>query len=62
MQAKTTNIKVNMNKVNRNNRQCLNTIKAATHHCLNQELRFLYIKKQKLNERLNEIHLECAST
>jgi hypothetical protein len=36
-------------KTNGNNRQCLNTIKAATHYRLNQKLKFLNIKKQKLN-------------
>ena len=49
-------------KINCNNRQCLNTIKTATHYRLNQELKFLYIEKQKLNERLYKNHLECAST
>ena len=49
-------------KINGNNRQCLNTIKAATHYRLNQKLKFLNIKKQKLNERLYKIHLECAYT
>jgi hypothetical protein len=37
-------------KVKRNNCQCLKTIQAATHRLLNQELKFRYIKKQKLNE------------
>jgi hypothetical protein len=32
-------------KINGTNHQCLNTIKAATHYCINQELKFLYIKK-----------------
>jgi len=30
-----------LNKVKGNNRQCLKTIQAATHHRLNRELRFL---------------------
>ena len=52
---------ISINK-NGNNRQCLNTIKAATQYRLNQELKFLYTKKnQTLNERLCKIHLECAS-
>jgi hypothetical protein len=29
-----------LNKINGNNRQCLNTIKAAAHHRLNQKLNF----------------------
>jgi hypothetical protein len=44
------------------NSQCHKTIKAATQYCLNQELEFLYIKKQELNERLYRIHLECVSS
>ena len=44
------------------NSQCQKTIKAATQCRLNQELKFLYIKKQKLNERLYIIHLEQNKT
>ena len=44
-----------------NNPQCRKTIKAATHYRLNQELKFLYVKKQKLGEQLYKIHLEWAS-
>ena len=54
--------KLYMNQGEENNCQCLKTIHAATHHRLNQELTFLYIKKLKLNERLYKIHFECAST
>jgi len=50
------------NKINGKNSQCQKTIKAATQYCLNQELRFLYVKKQKLNERVYRIRLECASS
>jgi len=32
-------------KMNGTNHPCLNTVKAATHFCINQELKFLYIKK-----------------
>jgi hypothetical protein len=28
----------------------------------NQEIKFLYIKKQKLNEQLYKHHLKCAAT
>ena len=50
-------------KINGNNPQCRKTIKAARHYSLNQELKFLYVKKQKkLNEPLYKIHLECASS
>jgi hypothetical protein len=37
-------------------------IKAATHYRWNQELKFLCIKKQKLNKRLYKIRVECAAT
>jgi len=44
-------------KINSNNRQCLNTIKAATNYRSNKELKFLFAKN-KLNERLYKIHSE----
>ena len=47
-------------KIKGKNSQCQNTIKAATQYCLKQELKFLNIKKQKLNKRLYRIHLKCA--
>ena len=49
-------------KINGKNSQCQKTIKAATQYCLNQELKFLYVKTQKPNERLYRIHLWCASS
>jgi adenylate cyclase class IV len=49
-------------KIKGNKRQNSNTLKAATHFRINQEIRFLYIKKSKLNEQLYAKHLECAST
>ena len=49
-------------KINGNNPQRQKTIKAATHYHLNQELKFLYVKKQKLNKQLYRMHLECASS
>jgi len=44
-------------KINGKNSQCQKTIKAATQYCLNQELKFLYVKK-----RICRIHLECDSS
>jgi len=32
-------------EMNGTNHPCLNTVKAATNFCINQELKFLYIKK-----------------
>jgi hypothetical protein len=47
-------------KINGNNRQSRNTRIAPTRYRINQEIKFLYCKKQKLNEPLYKIHLECA--
>jgi hypothetical protein len=49
-------------KINSNNPQCRKTIKDATQYRLNQELKFLYVKKHKLNDRLYKIHLEFNSS
>jgi len=48
-------------KINGNNMHTKNTKIAATKYRLNQEIKFLYCKKQKLNEKLYKIHLECAN-
>jgi len=48
-------------KINGNNRQCNNTIRTAVRYRLIQEIKFLYIKKQKLNEQLYKHHLKCAA-
>jgi hypothetical protein len=42
-------------KIKGNNPQYRKTIKAAILYCLNQELKFLYVKKQKLNEQLYNV-------
>ena len=39
----------------------MNTMKAATRYRINQEIKFLYTKKCKLNEQLYTKHLECAA-
>jgi hypothetical protein len=49
-------------KINSNNRQCNITIRTAVRYRFNQEIKFLYIKKQKLNEQLYKHHLKCAAT
>jgi hypothetical protein len=49
-------------KINGNNQQCNNTIRTAVRYRLNQEIKFLYIKKQKVNEQLYKHHVKCAST
>jgi hypothetical protein len=46
--------------VNGHNRQSQNTLKTAIKYRINQELKYLYIKKQKLNGQLYHLHLNCA--
>jgi ABC-type phosphate transport system substrate-binding protein len=48
-------------KINGNNMHSKNNKIAATKYRLNQEIRFLYCKKQKLNEKLYKMHLECEN-
>jgi len=48
-------------KINGNNWRDRNTIRAATHFRLTQEIKFLHTKKAKLNEQLYKKHLECAA-
>jgi hypothetical protein len=47
-------------KVNGHNRQSQNILKTAIKYRINQELKYLYIKKQKLNEQLYHLYLNCA--
>jgi hypothetical protein len=35
-------------------------LKTAIKYRINKELKYLYIKKQKLNEQLYHLHLNCA--
>ena len=49
-------------KLSDNNRQSINTLRAATHYRINQEIKFLYIKKARLNEQSYKSHLECTAT
>ena len=49
-------------KVNGHNRQSQNTLKTAIKYRINQELKYLYIKKQELNEQLYRLHLICAKS
>jgi len=48
-------------RIKGNNTRAQRTENIANRHRINQELRFLYIKKQRLNEQLYRIHLECAA-
>jgi hypothetical protein len=48
-------------KVNGNNIQSKKAKIAATKYRLSLEIKYLYCQKQKLNERLYRIHLECAN-
>ena len=42
------------------NQQCQNTLRTANLYRINQEIKFLYAKKSKLNEKLLQLHLKCA--
>jgi hypothetical protein len=48
-------------KVNGQNRQSQNTLKTAIEYKINQEVKYLYFKKQKLNEQLYHLHLKGTS-
>jgi hypothetical protein len=48
-------------KINGNNKQCHNTTKMAIKYQINQEIKFLYIKKQQLNTQLYRLHMDCAN-
>ena len=48
-------------KINGNNMHTKNTKIAGTKYRLNQEIKSLYCKKQKLNEQLYKIHLESVN-
>jgi hypothetical protein len=42
------------------NQQCQNTLRTANRYRINQEIKFLYAKKSKLNGQLFKLHLKCA--
>jgi hypothetical protein len=48
-------------KINGNNPQSQKTKNIAIRYRINQELKFLYAKKQRLNVQLHSTHLECAA-
>jgi len=48
-------------KINGNNKQCQNTMRTAIRTRVNQEIKFLYFKKQQLNTQLYKLHLKCAN-
>jgi len=48
-------------RINGKNQQCQRTYKAAINFRINQEIKYLYIKKQKLNERLYKHALQCSN-
>ena len=49
-------------KINGNNKQCHNTTKMAIKYRINQEIKFLYTKKQQLNTQLYRLHKNCANS
>jgi hypothetical protein len=48
-------------KVSGSNRQTLSTLQAAFQFRIKQELKYLYVKKQKLKEQLYKLHQICAT-
>ena len=48
-------------RINGKSQQYQKTVGAATLFRINQEIKFLYIKKQKLNKQLYNLHLKCAT-
>jgi hypothetical protein len=48
-------------KVNGNNQKSKKTKNTAIRYRINQELKFLYAKKRRLNEQLYNTHPECAA-
>ena len=48
-------------KINSNNQQTKKTRLAAIKYWINQEIKFLYCKKQTVNDKLYHIHLECIT-
>jgi uncharacterized protein YpiB (UPF0302 family) len=47
-------------QINGKNKQCQRTLKAAKRYRITQEIKFLYTKKLRLNEKLYNLHHECA--
>jgi hypothetical protein len=47
-------------KINGGKQQDIKTMNYAVRHRINQEIKFLYRKKQHINQKLYSIHLECA--
>jgi hypothetical protein len=47
-------------RINGRNRQCQKALRTATQYRINQEIKFLYIKKSKLNEQVYKLHLEST--
>jgi len=46
--------------INGKNQHCQNTLKTANQYRINQEIKFLYTKRLKLNELVFKIRLKCA--
>jgi hypothetical protein len=47
-------------RINGRNQQSQRTLRTATQYRINQEIKYLYNKKLKLNKQLYKLHLECA--
>jgi len=48
--------------INGKKQQCQKTLGTANQYRINQEIKFLYTKRIKLNEQLLKLHLKCAES
>ena len=49
-------------RINGKRQQCQKTLRTANQYRINQEIKFLYTKKIKLNKQLFKLHLKCADS
>jgi len=47
-------------RINGKKQQCQKTLRTANQYLINQEIKFLYTKKIKLDEQFFKLHLKCA--
>jgi len=59
LQRQLTPAYVNI-RINGKNHQCQKTQRTANQYCINQEIKFIYTKKMKVNEQLFKLHLKYA--
>ena len=60
MPTEATNTSLRQHPHKWEKQQCQKTLRTANQYRINQEIKFLYTKKIKLNEQLFKLHLKCA--